>query len=500
VSKLSKAISLGSVVLFAGCVGAAEDQPETQRFETESEFCKVVYETHSASREFTTTVTITNKGDAIEAWDLAWSMPSSFQKVTNVWDAATHQVDGIVTATAPAAAPGLAAGASVTFGFSGELDGPMSIPAEFALAGRSCGANEEAPSVGVLAATACSAARTWAAGVWFPTGSVVRYRDGKYYVAEHENPGYDPLISTWFWDPTTCGGTSGGSTGGGGTGGGGGGSCNAATWAAGRSFATGAVVRYPANGQYYIAEHENPGYDPLISTWFWDPTTCGGSGGGGTGGTGGGGGGGTGGGTGFASIVSEAQFNAMFPSRNAFYTYKGLSEAAATFAAFAGTGDTTTRKREVAAFLANAAHETGDLVYIEEIARGQYCQPSAACPCQGGKSYYGRGPIQLSWNYNYCAAGAALGLDLRADPDLVARSAKVAWQTGLWFWMTQSGAGYMPPHTAVTNGSGFGETIRSINGSLECGGRNPGQVNSRIERYRRYSQILGVAPGDKLGC
>ena len=37
-----------------------------------------------------------------------------------------------------------------------------------------------------------------------PAGSIVRYTDGKYYIAEHDNPGYDPIISTWYWDPYTC--------------------------------------------------------------------------------------------------------------------------------------------------------------------------------------------------------------------------------------------------------------------------------------------------------
>lgn len=210
-------------------------------------------------------------------------------------------------------------------------------------------------------------------------------------------------------------------------------------------------------------------------------------------------------GTGFAAIVSETQFNQMFPGRNSFYTYAGLVAASKTYPAFAGTGDLAAKKREAAAALANFSHETGGLVYVTEIAKGEYCGDwdgnPATCPCAPGKRYYGRGPIQLSWNGNYCAAGAALGLDLRANPDLVEQNPTVAWQTALWFWMTQAGAGYRPAHDSMVGGFGFGETIRTINGSLECNGGNPAQVQSRINEYQRFLNILGATAGPgNIGC
>src|SRR5206468_1922444 len=106
------------------------------------------------------------------------------------------------------------------------------------------------------------------------------------------------------------------------------------------------------------------GTDPTVSTWYWSPTTCGGSP------------------TptptptpsGFSSIVTQAQFNQMFPNANSFYTYQGLVNAAGAISGFASTGSSTVQKQEAAAFLANVAHETGGLVYIEEIDKsGNYC-------------------------------------------------------------------------------------------------------------------------------
>ncbi|MFJ5234899.1 glycoside hydrolase family 19 protein [Kitasatospora sp. NPDC088391] len=276
------------------------------------------------------------------------------------------------------------------------------------------------------------------------------------------------------------------------------GTCNHPTWVAGTQYATGTVVKYAPNGQYYIATHDNPGYDPTISTWYWSPYTC--TGGGGTtspsptsttpnpGGF----------------VVSEAQFNQMFPNRNSFYTYSGLVNALSAYPAFANTGSDTVKKQEAAAFLANVNHETGGLVYIVEQNTANYphyCDTTQPYGCPAGQAaYYGRGPIQLSWNFNYKAAGDALGINLLNNPNLVQTDAAVAWKTGIWYWMTQNGPGTMTPHNAMVNGNGFGETIRSINGSLECNGGNPAQVQSRVNAYTSFTSILGVPTGSNLSC
>ncbi|RLV04393.1 chitinase [Streptomyces griseocarneus] len=262
---------------------------------------------------------------------------------------------------------------------------------------------------------------------------------------------------------------------------------SAANWTAGTWYPAGTVVRY-TNGQYYKASHDNPGYDPVISTWYWDPYTCQGGGDPQPGGF----------------PVSEAQFRQMFPNRNAFYTYNGLVAALGAYPGFARTGSDETRKQEAAAFLANVDHETGGLVYVVEQNTANYphyCDGSRPYGCPAGQAaYYGRGPLQLSWNFNYKAAGDALGIDLLHNPSLVQNDPAVSWKTALWYWNTQRGPGSMTPHDAIVNGRGFGETIRSINGAVECNGGNPGQVQNRVASYQRFTQLLGVAPGGNLYC
>jgi chitinase len=185
----------------------------------------------------------------------------------------------------------------------------------------------------------------------------------------------------------------------------------------------------------------------------------------------------------------------MFPNRDPFYTYDDLVKSTLIYPAFAATGTVDDRKREVAAFLANVNHETGALVYIEEIVKGDYC--GSGCPCEPGKQYYGRGPIQISWNANYCAASQAIFGDpevLRTDPDRVAHDATVAWATGLWFWNTTG------CHETIVNNQDFGGTIQIINGPVECGGLRPDEVQDRVDGYLKFCQLLGVAPGSKLTC
>jgi hypothetical protein len=210
----------------------------------------------------------------------------------------------------------------------------------------------------------------------------------------------------------------------------------------------------------------------------------------------------------FASIVSKETFDTIFPLslRNPAYTYEGMVEATESYPQFATTGDCDQRKREVAAIFANITREVGCLQYIEQIdtSTGPYCDESRPYGCPAGaENYFGRGPIQLSWNYNYYAAGNALGLDLLNKPELVAEDSKVSWQTALWFW--NEGGGGDTPHSAITSGQGFGATINLINGWEECNGGNVGYareaVTVRVCAYQAYTALLGtdVGPGD-LNC
>jgi predicted chitinase/chitodextrinase len=327
------------------------------------------------------------------------------------------------------------------------------------------------PAVPASADPACAA--TWSTTSVY-TGGMVASLNGHNYTAKWWTQGEQPPGTSGVWaDDGTCSGGSSNP-----------GSCSYPQWAAGTNYVTGNIVQYPANGQYYQATHDNPGYDPTISTWYWSPYTCGG---GSTPPPGG-------------FVVSEALFDQMFPNRNSFYTYSGLTAAMSAYPGFATTGSDTVQKQEAAAFLANVSHETGGLVYVTEIDQsGNYCASEPyGCPA-GTYEYYGRGPLQLSWNFNYYAAGNALGIDLLDNPNLVQTDSATSWKTALWYWDTGTGAAGQTSHNAMVNGAGFGQTIEAIN-SIECNGGNTGEMQDRVNLYEQFTSMLGVPAGNNLTC
>src|SRR5262245_61593361 len=96
------------------------------------------------------------------------------------------------------------------------------------------------------------------------------------------------------------------------------------------------------------------------------------------------------------------------------------------------------------AFLAQIAHESGELRYMEEIwgptaQQKKYEPPSDLAESLGnteagdGFRYRGRGPIQITGRANYKMYGDLLGVDLIENPDLVA-TPQYAFSTAGLFW------------------------------------------------------------------
>lgn len=237
---------------------------------------------------------------------------------------------------------------------------------------------------------------------------------------------------------------------------------------------------------------------------------------------------------GLSGLISKAQYERCFPHHHPIYTYQALITAAAAFPAFAAEGNETVRRRELAAFFGEIAHETTNggegaaggayvwgLFYTEELGCGNGRCPQYNVSNGGkfhpvpGKDYFGRGPIQLSYPYNYGQAGEDLHLPLLERPELVSHDGVIAFKTALWFWMR--GYGDEPSCHAVMTGlwqpnaadrrlgrrPGFGMTINIINGNVECRTESPANRRDREDRighYRHFAAMLGVQVGKDCDC
>ncbi|MCW1148831.1 glycoside hydrolase family 19 protein [Flavobacterium lacisediminis] len=208
------------------------------------------------------------------------------------------------------------------------------------------------------------------------------------------------------------------------------------------------------------------------------------------------------------------------------------------FADFVNRSSLDNNKRELSAFLANISKETtggwqlpvggglaGDyaqwgLYFVHEVgyssatSAGVYSQAHAVYPPNPTKGYYGRGPIQLSWNYNYGQLSKFLyndGSVLLNNPDLVQEDGVLAFKSAIWFWMMPQCPKpschqvmhelWVPQSGEYTENKmykkGFAHTNNIINGGLECRSASTAAFTEKVvlrsELYKYYLDVLGFS-------
>ena len=145
-------------------------------------------------------------------------------------------------------------------------------------------------------------------------------------------------------------------------------------------------------------------------------------------------------------LLTEAVFTA-FTKRNNRRGYPGWLPALNTFLMVAHVTE------EALPFvLAQLAHESGGFRHSAEINGSS----------QRYAPYYGRGPIQLTWEANYAAAGDWMGLDLVSNPDLVQQPV-IGFQAAAWYWLNTNLNRFSPSRLRGNVGD-FVALTRAING------------------------------------
>jgi putative chitinase len=141
-----------------------------------------------------------------------------------------------------------------------------------------------------------------------------------------------------------------------------------------------------------------------------------------------------------------------------------------------------------AAFLAQIAHESGELRFMEELwgptdAQKRYEPPGTLAARLGntqagdGKRYKGRGPIQVTGCANYKRYGDLLGLDLISKPEQAA-TPTIGLSIAGMFWRTNG-------LNALAELGDFREITRRINGGFNG-------LDDRLKYYERAKAALGA--------
>lgn len=185
-------------------------------------------------------------------------------------------------------------------------------------------------------------------------------------------------------------------------------------------------------------------------------------------------------------ILTEEQLHACIPLVSDRKVAKYLGHLNDTMEKFY----INTPKR-ITAFLAQLAHESGNLNYVEEIASGgayefrkdlgnlefEAIQIAHAAGTTTGKFYKGRGLIQITGYYNYLDCGKGLQEDLIHFPQKLT-DPKLACLSAGWFWHSRN-------LNALADAENFKRITKIINGGYT-------KQNERLAYYTNNKQVFGI--------
>jgi hypothetical protein len=153
--------------------------------------------------------------------------------------------------------------------------------------------------------------------------------------------------------------------------------------------------------------------------------------------------------------------------------------------------------------IGNCASAYCDPSYIAPVTKATYpCSQTTTSP---NSVYSGRGPLQISWNYNYGRYGDAVGQNFIDNANAVLTGQHV-FGTAVWFWMTSQGQdqGSTCHQAMQQNPPDFGRCVYVINGGLECTPplQNTTGAANRVQYFKIAAAILNapIPAGTNFDC
>lgn len=173
--------------------------------------CKVVYKKNDWGSGFTTSIDITNQGDALNGWTLKYSYAGN-QKLASGWSGKWSQSGQDVTVQNESWNGSLASGATVNIGAQFTYSGTNTDPTSFTLNGTPCNGSTSAPKV---ALTSPAAGATYSVGASVPLAATATAGTGatvsKVEFFDQDGPlGAADTTAPYAlnWTPTAAGGYS----------------------------------------------------------------------------------------------------------------------------------------------------------------------------------------------------------------------------------------------------------------------------------------------------
>lgn len=143
---------------------------------------------------------------------------------------------------------------------------------------------------------------------------------------------------------------------------------------------------------------------------------------------------------------------------------------------------------QVAAFISQVAHESGEFLYVKELATGiayDFRTDLGNTEVGDGRKFKGRGLLQITGKANYLAVMLNLDIDCIEHPELLETPLN-ACRSAAWFWQTNN----ISKWADIPDFDGVCDAVNKGHKTVKVGDSNG--YAERLKYYNRAKQVLRI--------